>query len=102
MNGVLGGWQNPQVDHAGPSLVREHKATEIPIPREEYPLFLARRSQQINITRSGQSHRSGGSHSMTQPNQLINRYCIDILIGEKPHGIGATRISSTANTSIAY
>src|SRR4051794_41004471 len=102
VHGGLIRWQDAQIDNSRSSALHEHQRAEITVARHKDPRLLARDAKQLGIECLSKTNLSSGNNIMAQATQESNRDGIDILIGEKLHGIVARRMSSAATTSMAY
>lgn len=102
MHGILGRRQGAEIDDSRPAALDKDKAAEIAVAGDENTALLVCDPKQFRVFGLAQAKQSRRCYVMAQAGQEANRSGIDILVGQKLHGVGARRMSSTASTSIAY
>ena len=89
MHRILRRGEYTKVNDAGPASLNENKPAKIAVAGHEDSLLLVRDPQQFRVIRLRQSKLSGPNNIMSQTAQKVDRDGVNILIGEKFHGVAA-------------
>ena len=90
-----------EVDHAAVEALKEDQRSEVAVSRDENPLLLARRGEELSVGCLNLSRVGGGNDIVSEVAEKANSRSIDVLVGQESHVPAARCRSSTPRTSMA-